>query len=304
MKAAFIRWIQNITFAGLAIISSMPHGLKGETKPIDVWVTLPPQAYVVERIGGEAITVRILVEAGSSPATYAPSPAEVAALARSDIFFGIGVPTEKRMLNRMASVLATVRVVPHEEWGLDEIASGTTKDHPQACHHEEKDPHVWLDPEQMRAFAAHVVDVLTKQRPAESEAIAQRGAKLIGELERLGLDIRTRLAPYEGRSFFINHGSLGHFAARYGLEQRVLVKAGSTPSTRQIIEMVREARREGISAVLAQVQFERSGADILARSLGIPVIEVDPLARNYKANLERITEALLQTFEENPGVAQ
>lgn len=273
---------------------------------LEAWVSLPPQAFVVERIGGPEVAVRVLVGPGRSPATYAPTPSEVTALGRSDLFFGIGVPAERRMLERMEGVLESVRVVGHAEWVLENGPEGgflhehghdhDHEGHGSACSIGGEDPHVWLDPQQMIAFADCVVRELSAVAPEAAGVFAERGAALQGELEALDRRIRERLAPYEGRAFFVNHPSLGHFAARYGLEQRSLERAGSTPSSRRVMEMVGEARVAGARAVLAQIQFSRSTADVLARALGVPVLEIDPLARDYGANLLRLTEQLLRAF--------
>ncbi|MQY76650.1 MAG: hypothetical protein GH155_03385, partial [Spirochaeta sp.] len=46
-----------------------------------VYVSIPPQAYLVEHIGGGNVSVEVLVKPGKDPHTFDPSPREMVALA-------------------------------------------------------------------------------------------------------------------------------------------------------------------------------------------------------------------------------
>ncbi|HUP21310.1 MAG TPA: zinc ABC transporter substrate-binding protein, partial [Thermoanaerobaculia bacterium] len=44
-----------------------------------VGVTVPPQAYLVERLGGERVAIEVLMPSGSSEETFSPSPRQMVA---------------------------------------------------------------------------------------------------------------------------------------------------------------------------------------------------------------------------------
>ena len=50
---------------------------------IQVAVSVPPQAYLVERIGGDRVDVEVMVPPGTSPAVYEPSPRQLVARTRA-----------------------------------------------------------------------------------------------------------------------------------------------------------------------------------------------------------------------------
>ena len=54
---------------------------------IPVFVSIVPQKYFVEKIGGELVRVSIMVEPGASPATYEPKPSQMVALSMSRIYY-------------------------------------------------------------------------------------------------------------------------------------------------------------------------------------------------------------------------
>ena len=56
-----------------------------------VFVSIPPQAYFAERIGGDRINVEVLVKPGQDPHMYEPTPKQMARLAEAGLFFRIGM---------------------------------------------------------------------------------------------------------------------------------------------------------------------------------------------------------------------
>ena len=55
-----------------------------------VAVSIVPQAWLVERIGGPRVRAVPLVEPGASPATYQPTDAQVSMVMRADVYFRAG----------------------------------------------------------------------------------------------------------------------------------------------------------------------------------------------------------------------
>ena len=49
--------------------------------PIPVTVSIIPQEWLVDSIGGEHVTADAMVEPGASPATYEPKPSQMRAVA-------------------------------------------------------------------------------------------------------------------------------------------------------------------------------------------------------------------------------
>ena len=66
-----------------------------DATPLVVSVSLPPQVWLVESIGGERVTASALVGPGDSEETYAPTDAQVSAALGSAIFFRIGASFEE-----------------------------------------------------------------------------------------------------------------------------------------------------------------------------------------------------------------
>ncbi|MEF3169533.1 MAG: zinc ABC transporter substrate-binding protein [Deltaproteobacteria bacterium] len=102
------------TLMSLIFVLALPPGLSfGAASPdrMKVFVSIPPQAYFVNRIGGERVNVTVLLAPGENPSTFSPSPQEMAELARADLFFRTGVPFENVLMPKIASAMPGLKVV-------------------------------------------------------------------------------------------------------------------------------------------------------------------------------------------------
>ncbi|WP_162027373.1 MULTISPECIES: metal ABC transporter solute-binding protein, Zn/Mn family [unclassified Lentimonas] len=263
-----------------------------EVSGLSVWCTVQPQAYFVERIGGGLVSAEVLVHPGQSPEMYTPSAAQVAQLARADVYFGIGMPIEAPLFERMESSMSGVRVV---QTGGEIAAPCSHHGHDHGHHghdHGDHDPHIWLDPVQMVDVVEHMRDTLIEMQPESAEVFRSNAEVLIAELVALDVALREQLAPYAGRAFFINHPALGHFSERYGLVQMSIEQSGTAPSAARVADLIAQAREAQVGAIYTQPEFGRTTATILADALGVPVVEVVLLPTDYIVGLTEIGNAL------------
>ncbi|MDQ8192796.1 zinc ABC transporter substrate-binding protein [Coraliomargarita sp. SDUM461004] len=269
-----------------------------ETQRLEVWVSLLPQQTIVQAVAGELASVQLMVRPGQSPETYSPSVPQMAALAKADIYFGIGMPLERRILAKMERSMPQLRFVQTADFiqELHHCSEETGHAH-QGHSHEELDPHLWMDPQWMLGFVAQVRDAMIVAAPESRELLTINAAALSAELRALDADLSLRFQPYAGRRFYINHPSLGHFAKRYGIVQVSIERSGSEPAAKQIAELVQAAKSDQVHAVFTQPEFGHSSANVLARALDVEVVEIDVLSGDYFSNMLDIAQRLEDSFK-------
>jgi hypothetical protein len=81
--------------AGCLLLPACGSGEEPGSSELAVTVSIPPQAYLVERIAGPDVKIVTLVRGGESPATYQPTDQQVSEVMRSRIYFRLGVPFER-----------------------------------------------------------------------------------------------------------------------------------------------------------------------------------------------------------------
>lgn len=262
----------------------------GATDPkLSVVVSIPPQAYFVERVGGERVAVEVIAGPGDDPHTFEPTPRRMAAVTGADIYFRIGVPFEETLVAKLAASAPGLRIVDTRAGiRLRAMASG----HDHAGHADSMDPHTWLDPLLVETQAATIAAELARSDPAGADVYSRNLARFITDLHGVHSQLEEALRPLEGSAMLVFHPAFGYFAERYGLRQIAVEMEGKEPSPRQLADLVALARETGTRVVFVQPQFATKSAQAIAREIGGTVVPLDPLARDYLANLRAIAEAI------------
>jgi zinc transport system substrate-binding protein len=254
-----------------------------------VVATVPPQAWLVKRLGGDRVEVDVLLPPGASEHTYEPTPQQVARLADARLVVEVGHPAllfERRLLDAMLSREPRPLVV--------EMTHGLVLPEapPPAPHSHGADPHVWLSPKVMRSSAVAVAAALERLDPAGAPLYRANLHTMLAEIDGLDAELARELGELPSRRFLVYHPAWGWFARDYGLEQVAIETDGKEPSPRQLVALVDEARRAGTRAVFVQRGEYDRPAQAVAGELGARVVALEPLAEDWPSNLRRAAAAL------------
>ncbi len=253
-----------------------------------VFVSIPPQAFLVEWLAGNLVQVDVLLPPGASPATYEPTPKQMAALDSAQLYLQIGAPFEGPILAKISELMPELRVVDCRAGVELEPIGGGGHDHGAGL----LDPHIWLDPQRMKIIASTTVEALEALLPDEAPGIEERLAALHRAIDDTDVRVADILAPFSGRTLLVFHPAYGYFTRHYGLIQMAVEVDGKAPSARRLAAVVDELRHQPVSALFVQPQFSRSAAERVANALDCEVVELDPLAGDYLANLEIMADRI------------
>jgi zinc transport system substrate-binding protein len=265
--------------------------------PIKVFVSIQPQKYFVERVGGQHVTASVMVGPGQSPVTYEPTPSQLSRLAGARIYFRIGVEFEKVWMTRIAAANPGMRVIDMRS-GIAprpvERPAGTTA---PTVHQGLADPHVWTSPPLVRVMAANIRDALSKLDPAHRAVFGANYEVFAADLDRLDHDIRVLLKNVSTRNFMVFHPAWGYFADTYGLTQIPIEVGGKEPGARTLAQVIDIGRKERVKVIFVQAQFSRRTAETVAQAIGARVVVVDPLAEDYINNLRRVAREFAEAMQ-------
>ena len=262
---------------------------------IRVFVSIQPQAYFAERVGGQHVKVDVLVDAGQSPHTFSPTPKQMAALNRADVYFAIGESFEQRLLEKITAGKPDFNVVNTQtgvKLRMMETADDCEADHDHEHEHAHEasggtpDPHIWLDPNRVKIIAKNMCAALVKLDPDHADDYRANLAAFQADLDAVDAKIAKTLAPLKGRDLFVFHPAYGYFADAYGLRQVAVEIEGKAPTPKQVVDLINRAKHDNVHVIFVQPQFPASSAEAIAREIDGAVVKLDPLARDYLANLE------------------
>ena len=273
---------------------------------VPVTVSVPPQAQMVEAIGGDRVDVSVMIQPGQSPHTFSLSPRQLMALDDGRLYFKVGHPDlafEHRFLRHVEEQNGQVEIVDLSS-GVDFMAteahSHDTGDHGHDHHHGddeahdhgETDPHLWVSPAIMRAAAEPLAEALIALDPEGEAEYRQRLQAFLDDLDALDASIRDRFQGLEQRRFVVNHPAWGYFAREYDLEQVAIESGGRDPSPAQLARFIEQAQDEGVRVVFVQQGFSERSARVIAREIDAVVRTADPLARDWMQNLDDVSAAI------------
>lgn len=292
---------RSLWWVAVALVSALGACSPATPPPPDVLqvtVSILPQRYFVERVGGEHVRVAVMVGPGANPATYEPKPEQLRALRRSRLYFRIGVPFENAWMDKIASANPQMRVVDTAQ-GIPRIPMAAHPGHGDEGAEQEghnPDPHIWLSPRLVKVQAQTIYQALAEADPGHEEVYRANLEAFLADLDTLDQEIRDLLQGVSHRTFLALHPSWGYFARDYGLEMVPIEVGGQEPSAAELAHLVRVAREEGIRVVLAQPEFSTRAAEVVAREIGGQVILVSPLAEDWMDNLRHVARTLAEAL--------
>ena len=257
---------------------------------LSVTVSIVPQKYFVERVGGERVDVNVMVLPGNNPATYEPRPEQLTALSESAAYFSIGVPFEDAWLEKIAAANDGMLMVDTAA-GIERMPMEVGHGHGEGP----LDPHIWLSPELVKVQAQNIADALAQLDPAHDGEYKANLDAFIVDIDELEADIKETLAGANSK-FIVFHPAWGYFAHDFELEMIPIEIGGQEPSAQELAHLIAEAQEEGIRVIFAQPEFSSQDAETIAREIGGEVLLVSPLAEDWMGNLTRVADTFAEVL--------
>jgi zinc transport system substrate-binding protein len=265
-----------------------------------VAVSVPPQAYFVERIGGSRVRVEVMIPPGYSHVDYPLTPRRMLALSRAALYVKVGHPGfefETRQIDPFLAQQPGVKVIDMSR-GMRFLETGHSEGHAEedgadGHDHTGSDPHVWVAPSTVAVAAVNIARGLEEADPAHAAEYRANLRGFLDDIRSLDRDIRAHLdGAGPGHAFVVYHPTWGYFAEEYGLQQIAIESEGREPSALRLIQLIEEARREGVKVVFVQEGFPRKSAQIIAEAVGGRVVTADPQQFDWLTNLRHVAAEL------------
>ncbi|MEB3313848.1 MAG: zinc ABC transporter substrate-binding protein, partial [Cyanobacteriota bacterium] len=224
---------------------------------LQISVSIAPQRYFVERVGGEFVTVNVMVPPGAEPHTFEPKPQQLQALSQADAYLKIGTEFEAAWLGRIQALHPTMVMVDTTQ-GIERqpLPGGSAGAAP--------DPHIWLSPALVKLQTQTIYQALAALDPPHQPQYQANLRAFLADIDRLDGEIRQALQGVKNRRFLVFHPSWGYFARDYDLEMITIQVGGQEPSAAELVDLIRRAQQAHLRVVFAQPQFSQQAARTLA----------------------------------------
>lgn len=279
------------------LTSCTPQKAAGE-RPV-VTVSIEPVRYLAEAVAGDRFRVVSLVPKGASPETYDPTPRQLVDLSGSRAWLRTGhLGFELAWADRLTANAPALRVFNLSD-GIDLIRDTLTVGHGHGHSHEGGvEPHIWCSAPNARRMTDHIARALTSLDPAGEAFYRQRCDSLCHIINRTDSLCRALLSrPGADRAFMIYHPSLSYFARDYGLRQIPVEAGGKEPAPAWLKALVDTSRAAQVRVIFVQPEFDRRNAELIATQTGARVVDINPLAYDWPAEMRKVAEVLAGDME-------
>ncbi|MEX2356241.1 MAG: metal ABC transporter substrate-binding protein [Thermaerobacterales bacterium] len=252
---------------------------------------------LVIQVAGDRAEVTSLVPLGQDPHQYEPTPADIRAVAESDIVFFNGFNLEL-WFDRLVANAGGERPVVEVSGGIEPrlIEVGGYTGYP--------DPHAWMDVALTIKYVENIRDAMIDNDPEGRGDYEANAAAYVVELKQLDEWIREETAriPAGNRKLVTTEDAFQYFARAY--EYKIVgflyyIAADEEPSPRFLAQLIDRIRDEQVPAVflettldprlLQQIANEADveiGAQVYVDSLGEPGSGVDTYIGMMRHNVE------------------
>lgn len=187
-----------------------------------VVATTGPVGDLIRRVGGDQLSVEVLMGPGIDPHLYRAVPSDLKKLDAADIIVYNGLHLEGRLAEvleklskRKTGAGKGVIAVTHSLLESKDTRLISPEDY-EALH----DPHVWHDVSLWSSCVAHVAGRLAEIDPPHADAYQANATAFQAELSELHNWCIEELAdvPVENRMMVTAHDAFAYFSKAYGLE--------------------------------------------------------------------------------------
>jgi len=265
-------WLASLGTLFCFLITAKAHA----DPPLKVVVTLPVLKDLAEQVGKERIEVKSLITGLESEHTYSPKPSDVMAVHDAQLFLLIGIGLEvwvdnliKNADNKNLLIVTTGQGIPLLRDREREESNGSPPDL-----HRLGNPHIWLDPQNVRMMLKRTTDNLIKLDPKGKSFYLHNQGEYLKKLDLLESKLKQKVARLTDRKIVTYHPAWPYFARRFGFDVRgiILSQVGTESSAHHLAELIKTMKREKIKVIASEPQLNQELPQTIAKETGATVV--------------------------------
>jgi len=293
-----------VAFASASLLAACGSNSDSSTSnnnQTEVYTSTFATAATAREIGGDQVSVKMIVPPGADPHSYEPTSKQLTEIAKGDLFLLTGTTLEPYSKKIQESLKGTdVRFIEtskdvtllesdatlhaHEEEGHDDHATDEHAHEEEGHDHGKYDPHVWLDPINAKAMARSITIALSKEAPKDKATFEKNLEAFDQQADELDEQFKQAVADGSKKELLVTHAAYGYLAERYGFTQLPIagISPSDEPSQKQLAALVKEARMHDLKYIAFEETVSPKVARVIQKEIGAESVTIH--------NLESVTK--------------
>ncbi len=248
----------------LLLLSAMlvsPVATTYANEPLKVVASFSILGDIVKQVGGDAVSVSVLVGLESDAHVYRATPADARKVQQAQVLVVNGLGFEG-WLSRLeqSSGFVGVKVVATDN---AQLMSGHSEDHEghgdsDHAHDDNEmyDPHAWHSIANVIVYTRNIMRGLVEASPEQQEYFLARAEDYIQKLELLHKELKDSVAtiPVAQRMVITSHDAFSYLGRDYGFTfySPQGISTESEPSAKDVALLIRQIRDQKVKAVFVE----------------------------------------------------
>lgn len=251
-------------------------------KTVNVVATTPDLGALAEAIGGKAVDVKTLAKPTEDPHFVDAKPSHIVTLNRADLLIDGGAELEMGWLPPLLESARNTKIAfgapgrISASLGIRMLEVPTSVDRSKGDVHTLGNPHILMDPQNVRIVVTQIAEHLAQIDPASAATYKANLASFLATLDAREPVWAKELAPFKGAKLVTYHNDFVYLADRYGMQVVATLepKPGIAPSPAHLAQVISTMRAQDAHVILVQPYQNRRTAETVARETGATVLDM------------------------------
>lgn len=229
-----------------------------------------------KEIAGNNADVYNIVPAGTEPHDWEPTVQDMAKLNDGDILFYNGLGMES-WIDKVKSSLAGSNI------SFVELSLGVAVDENGT------DPHIWLDPNNVKVMCKTILDSLCEIDPDNKTVYELNYNNYTATLDSLDKSYKEAIASLPNKSIVVSHEAYSYLCNAYGLKQTAIngISADSEPSPDKMKNLINFVKENNIKYIFYEELVTQKTAEILSQETGTKLLPLNPFEGLTNEEMEK-----------------
>ena len=236
---------------------------------IQVTCSIPPMQWLVEQIGGDQLIVSTLLSKSGDPHSFALTPGQLKSIKKAQLVVACGtLDFESKLLKLRPDLLS----------GSAEFKA--------------ENEHVWLSTDFLRVMAKKLAVKLIEIKADKKTYFEANLKTFLASADKLEGEEALEIKKLKQKHFYSYHGVFYYLAKQHGLKETNIQVEKRTPSPRELLGIIKVAKRDAIRVIFMQEQFNERPAKMISQRTGARIVKMNPLEENCLKTIQNAVEAL------------
>ena len=295
----FVSGIIAIILLGIFAVSNLSQKPKNDAQKLDVVTTLFPLYDFAKTIGGDKVTVSLLLPPGIEAHSFEPKPSDIAKINEAGVFIYTGKFMEpwaediiKGLVDKNGPKIVNssdgIEMVPGVFHDEDEPAGSM-------------DPHIWLDFDNDKKIIQTIATALAEKDSANADYYQQKADEYKDKLSALDAEYKTSLSKCQSTEIvYGGHYAFGYLARRYNLKYLAAqgVSPDSEPTAQDLVRLVEQIKKNNVKYVFYEELTTPKIAETIANETNAKMLLLNAAHNLTKEDFEN-NVSYLSIMEEN-----